>query len=64
MLVRQADCPNGSPGGDCETQLQDSLCRDWHRRAQIVMCIVVGNVGNRACSTIQILVGKDAAICK
>jgi hypothetical protein len=62
MLVRQADCPNGSPGGDCETQHHNSLYRDWRRRAQIVMCIVVGNVGNRACSTIQILVGKDVTI--
>jgi len=31
--VRQADCPNRSPGSDCETQHQDSLYRDWRRRA-------------------------------
>ena len=59
MLVRQAGCPNRSPGVDCEARHQDSLYRDWRRQAQIVVSIVVGNVGNRVCSTIQILVGKD-----
>jgi hypothetical protein len=62
LLVRQAGCPNRRPGGDCETQHQDSLYRDWRRRAQLVICIVVGSVGNRTCSTIQILVGKDVTI--
>jgi hypothetical protein len=47
MLVRQAGCPNRSPGGDRATQHQGSLYRDWRRRGQMVMSIVVGNVGIR-----------------
>jgi hypothetical protein len=43
MLVRQAGYPNRRPGGDRETQHQDSLYRDWRRRAQmVIMSIVVG----------------------
>jgi hypothetical protein len=48
MLVWQANCPNGNPEGDCEAQHQDSLYRDWRRWAQIVVCTVVSNVGNRS----------------
>jgi hypothetical protein len=62
MPVQQAGSPNRSPGVDCETQHQDSLYRDWRRQAQIVMSTVIGSVGNRACSTLQILVGKDVTL--
>ena len=47
MRVRRAGCPNRRPEGDSETQHQDSLYRDWPRRAQMVMSIVVGSVGIR-----------------
>ena len=43
--------PKPQPRGDRATQYQGSLYRDWRRRGQMVMSIVVG-------STIQILVGK------
>jgi hypothetical protein len=39
--------PDRRPGGDSETQHQDSLYRDWRRRAQMVISIVVGSVGIR-----------------
>ena len=39
--------PKSQPRGDRATQYQGSLYRDWRRRGQMVMSIVVGNVGIR-----------------
>ena len=57
-----ASYPKRSPGGDRETQHQDYLYRDWRQRGQMVMCIVVGNVGIR--NMFKFWWGRSDHFCK